>query len=174
MINEQLYNRTVGILEQAYLNNTLQHGICTACAVGNIIAGNMGIKVIYREPHVTHSLSGEKFVMHRAYWVLPNGEIVDSMGPRWWRHKSDIYGDANFFLTDEWREGYEQILATGYSMSEVFMIEAAFENADKGNSEEDWMFNGLMDVINILDQIHENTDNEITVKSKGRFNKQLA
>src|SRR5258706_8814339 len=44
MKNELLYNKTINILKEAYFNNTLQHNNCYACAVGNIIAGNMGLK----------------------------------------------------------------------------------------------------------------------------------
>jgi len=30
------FNDTVDILVKAYLNDTLEHGVCSACAVGNI------------------------------------------------------------------------------------------------------------------------------------------
>ncbi len=53
-------------------------------------------------------------------------------------------------------------------------IEHAFEYAPKGNSEDDYMFNGLMAVVDALDIIHENTDINITKEIKQKFVKQLA
>lgn len=34
------FNHTVNVLVKAYINDTLQHGSCSACAVGNIISAN--------------------------------------------------------------------------------------------------------------------------------------
>lgn len=42
MKRPELYQKTVDILVKAYFDDTLQHGNCYACAVGNIIAGNCG------------------------------------------------------------------------------------------------------------------------------------
>lgn len=48
-----------------------------------------------------------------------------------------------------------QIDSTGYTWKELAKIEFAFENANVGKSEDDYMFNGLMDVIDVLADIHE-------------------
>lgn len=40
MKNKDLFNKTIGILVNAYMNNTLAHGSCMACAVGNLIFNN--------------------------------------------------------------------------------------------------------------------------------------
>lgn len=64
-------------------------------------------------------------------------------------------------------EGIKQVKATGYTAQELFKIEQAFES--KRNSEGDAMFNGLMAVIDVLDQIHENTDATATNNTKQRF-----
>ena len=40
------FHETVGILVKAYLNDTLEHTNCHACAVGNMIASKMGISII--------------------------------------------------------------------------------------------------------------------------------
>ena len=177
MINENLYHKTVGILEQAYLNNTLEHGICTSCAVGNLVAGNMGIKVIYRSPKIINTIDGEgvegKYQFNKSFWLLPDGKIVDTMEPAWWIHLG-CCSQTYELLTDKWREGYKQILVTGYSFSELNRIEKAFENAEKGASYEDWNFNGLIAVIDSLDEIHENKGEVLTVKSKERFIKRPA
>jgi hypothetical protein len=45
MKNKELFDRTIGILVNAYLKDMLRNGDCAACACGNIIAGvnNWGI-----------------------------------------------------------------------------------------------------------------------------------
>lgn len=42
MKNKKLFNETVDILVKAYMNDTLEHGSCSACAVGNIITARLG------------------------------------------------------------------------------------------------------------------------------------
>ncbi len=59
-----------------------------------------------------------------------------------------------------------QVRSTGYTSLQLNNIEIAFENASK---KDDYMFNGLMAVIEVLDQIHENKDAEITNESKCKF-----
>ncbi len=59
--------------------------------------------------------------------------------------------------------------STGYTWQELAKIEYAFETAPRGNSDEDWMFNGLMAVVEVLDIIHENTDTNITTQTKTKF-----
>lgn len=41
-INRPTFEKTVDVLVKAYLNGTLEHGNCCACAVGNIIADSCG------------------------------------------------------------------------------------------------------------------------------------
>lgn len=64
-----------------------------------------------------------------------------------------------------------QIDSTGYLWPQLAKIEYAFETADRDESIEDYMFNGLMAVISVLDIIHENHDEEITTHSRERFSK---
>lgn len=40
------FNHSVNVLVKAYLNNTLAHSTCYACAVGNLVADGIGTKVI--------------------------------------------------------------------------------------------------------------------------------
>jgi hypothetical protein len=68
MKRQELYNNTVDILVQAYFNDTLAHCDCSACAVGNMIAGNCGYELKY----VTEDVSG--FI-----W-LHNGKEIE---PKW-------------------------------------------------------------------------------------------
>lgn len=147
MIREKLYNKTVDILVQAYFNDTLKHNDCAMCAVGNIIAGN-GIR---RELDWTKYNSKE--VNNRQWqFVFIGGK----------HYPSEYKGNAKIAID-----------ATGYTWQELSKIELAFERCEIGGSEENWMFNGLMSVIEVLDEIHQNTDDTITTQSKNKFNKQL-
>lgn len=156
MRNEQLYIKTVDILVQAYFNDTLQHSNCYACAVGNIVAGNMGV----------------------GFFMGNNGQLI-------WNGKSPIYYDTDqnkdyrstlttcvSYPRNNNLSNYqqEQLSATGYSFNDLTKIEEAFEGADEGD---DWMFNGLMAVIDVLDEIHENKDESITESSKKKFNRNI-
>ena len=63
------FSNTVDILVKAYLNDTLRHCNCYACAVGNIISSAMGYRFVqtkvYDMSH--HSLTWD--VTH-GKWVL--------------------------------------------------------------------------------------------------------
>lgn len=148
MENPELYYKTVDILVQAYFNDTLRHGKCTACAVGNLVAYHMGYTYNYnlgwsegnsKWTSVFYTVFGEQYIMPIGY-----------------------NGDAKV-----------EIESTGYQWEELAKVEYAFECAPYGKNDDEWMFNGLMAVIEALDQIHENTDTQVTTISKNKFNKQL-
>jgi hypothetical protein len=59
------------------------------------------------------------------------------------------------FLDTDWIVAHKHINATGYSVHEIHQIEYAFENAPyQGDDTEEWMFNGLMAVVDVLAEIH--------------------
>jgi hypothetical protein len=165
MKQPDLYKKTVDILVDAYFKNTLEHSICTACAVGNIIAANKGYEL-----ENTGEVDLDGRTMTTFDWITPFGR-VESMAPQW----------KYVFMTDGIAQridplGYNgeakaEIDSTGYSWANLAKIEYAFETAPKGKTKEDWMFNGLMAVIDVLDKIHENNDTEVTTVTKQRFNK---
>ena len=151
MKNPELYKRTVDILVAAYFNDTLEQGDPCGCAVGNIVAANMGIRV-----------------------------CKDDMGCLGWGKDESPEWDKVANLGDYTPTFYEggaktQIDATGYTAYEIHLIEKAFEstNWDSGGDDQK-MFNGLMEVIETLDQIHENKDEVVTKESKEKFKRVLA
>jgi len=162
MIKKELYNRTVDILVDAYLNDTLNHGDECACAVGNMIAANSGYKLVAdgdaKEPGFVW-MKDDKFI--EPVWTDLFMTYRDTLEQKI---------DARCFNGETKR----QVLTTGYHWNDLAEIEYAFETVDKGSSFDEWMFNGLMKVIDVLDRIHENTDTELTTQSKQRFTKQLA
>ena len=152
MKNEALYRRTVDILVAAYFNDTLVHLDCTACAVGNIVAANKGL-VLERLENGMVKLKNAVYEENTKWFTaIFNGE----------------------FYQDCTEDVMEQIRITGYNGFELASIEYAFEHASSGGSNDVWMFNGLMAVIDALDIIHENTDTTATASTKQRFIKQMA
>lgn len=161
MINEPLYNKTVSILVDAYFKDTLQSGICSACAVGSLIAANNDYEIV--------QVSDENF------WLNKNG---DYLTPKWKKvvctEITRVFGIAfskkqvlNINKLDS--ETRKEIESTGYKLHEFALIENAFEKGYKGY---DKMFNGLMSVVDCLDEIHKNKDVSITKKSKSLFKSQ--
>jgi hypothetical protein len=166
MKKPELYQKTVDILVDAYFNDTLVHGRCTACAVGNIVAANLG----YRIENVLES--GRRY----PKWLNRDGKkmsypaYVDGVPKGWGAVVCSNGEDQKVNLKCYNGEAKRQIDATGYSVADIALIESSFEKAI-GENEDDRMFNGLMAVIEILDMIHENTDTDITSLSKSRFQK---
>ncbi len=132
MKNKELFDNTVKILVNAYLDNSLVQGNCHACAVGNIIAASMRIKYD----------KNLKWIGQQVAWpqvfVTVSFEIAQVKRP--WNNT----GPAK-----------EQISSTGYTWQELAQIEYAFERARWAKLQEERMFNGLMAVIEVLSQIHE-------------------
>lgn len=162
MKHPELYQRTVDILVDAYFNDTLEHGNCYACAVGNMIAGNCNYDI---------ADTGKPWKV----WLSNQFQVSNPKREGW----------ASVFMTDYNigkqvkkyynynHEAKRQIDSTGYSLDQLAKVEYAFEMADKGASQEDYMFNGLMAVIDVLDIIHENTDAAAIQSTKKRFVKNL-
>lgn len=120
------FNHTVNILVQAYLNGTLEHGNCKACAVGNIIRGN-GYDIVKDAKR-----------KNETQWLL--------------KIMTDIRGHINRPTAP--RVAARQIASTGYSIYELHLIEYSFENCGFGKNEDEYMFNGLMSVVDTLADIH--------------------
>ena len=123
------FEKTMDILVKAYLNDTLEHGNCHACAVGNLIAAQNG-------------LSYKRDYSDFQRW---DGYIE----PHWYQLVTPVkcdYGDIEI--------GTNQINQIGYSIQDTIRIENAFENSERGQNNDDWMFNGLMAVLDVLAEIH--------------------
>ncbi len=153
MQRPELYQKTVDILVQAYFNDTLEHGNPCGCAVGNIIAANLGKKITMVTPTHASKLGWDGDKNSSGLWY-------DCI-----RRPGDLLSN----------ESKIEIKSSGYSVPEIIKIESAFEGARPSfrNKDDDTMFNGLMAVIEALDRIHENTDTELTTTTKKRFNKTL-
>jgi hypothetical protein len=148
MIKPELYQRTIDILVDAYFNDTLKHGSCAACAVGNIISATNGIEI-------GKGTEGE------PVWVgAETSWYVELCVP--------TYVDA---ISESVKV---QVVNTGYSILDLVKIEDAFEAAEYTTDADTWMFDGLMNVIDVLDEIHQNKDTVTTSDAKKRFRKAVA
>lgn len=134
----ELYHETVEVLYDAYFKDELKHGNCKACAVGNICKKASSLTGIMNEEwnvFFCTSRRGDHYEQRRSF------------------HRTGLlFEDAKKLISN-----------TGYRIIELADIEFAFESADKGDSDEDWMFNGLAAVLKVLKQIHEVQDDEVTL-----------
>jgi hypothetical protein len=147
------FNYTVNVLVKAYLNNTLEHGKCAACAVGNIIADCKGItpqKDAFGRHEFDYFTNDIPVFWH--YLFMTDGITQKPYDDSEWISSQDI--------KERKKAGHEQVISTGYTIEEMAKIEYAFETApgrpqDKFDGFDDkWMFNGLMAVVDVLAQIH--------------------
>lgn len=104
MNRPELFERTVNTLVAAQEQGTLQHADPCGCAVGNIVAASCGYSI--------QKDYGE------VYWCIPDTQ--DRVEPEWFLRVLVKYGEHN-----------NQTKATGYSLSELHMIEKVFEDRDE-------------------------------------------
>ena len=141
MKNKELFDRTIGILVNAYLNDTLVYASCRVCAVGNIVAASHGIKII-RKGNLIDFEPSQQFsdpFKNSGAWGLSvkmsKGKLI----------KVDPRSELN-------------VSKTGYSLAELALVEKAFcegtQQYDGSN------FKGLMSVVDTLMEIHEATTEE--------------
>lgn len=143
------FNHTVNVLLKAYLNDTLQHGNCFACAVGNLIKDAR--KYTYGKSKAGRLIWMEVQTARWRHVFMTNFVSVQERDP------SKYIGEAK-----------AEIDSTGYTWQQLARIEYAFETADEGKSNDDWMFNGLMAVVDVLAKIHE-IDLETVKETKELF-----
>jgi len=147
MIKPELYRKTVDILFKAYFDDTLEHCNTCGCAVGNLVAAGCGYEVGKRKADFLDEDTLVEWKTNQgAAWSLlfctseMEGQVIDKL-----------------MLANV--EVMRQIDSTGYHWTDLARIEYAFETAPRGNTEEDYMFNGLVAVLETLKQIHEVDDN---------------
>lgn len=141
------FERAVQALVSAYMNDTLEKGNCSACAVGNICAAAIGVNVVKRE-QVEGNQTLFQWDTRIPFWddvfCTPLNSSTQIIDP------DSYFGPAK-----------TQIDATGYSWEDLAKVEQAFERSTKivfrsayTPSEIDAdQFNGLMAVVDVLCEI---------------------
>lgn len=136
------FDNTVSILVKAFLQGKLQHGSCTACAVGNLVTA--------ARPELKR--------VNSRIWALADGRNLDGMD--WYQ---TVRRDFEEVTEAVYTRGIEQLECTGYSLEQITQIEAAFEfrAVDKEKrfsffsmEESEKQYNGLMAVVDVLAEIH--------------------
>jgi hypothetical protein len=155
MKRPELYKKTCDILYDAYFNDTLEHGNCYACAVGNIIAANMGYSFL------TQSNENDA---DETIWT--------GRGTKYWDRDNNFNNNPVALIADgSIRRGIspieeKQIKSTGYNRHELTEIENAFERNIDLLHKDKAMFNGLVAVIEALNEIHEVQEDNQTERFK--------
>ena len=139
MNQPELFENTVNILVNAYHNKTLSHGNCVACAVGNIIAANCGVKDIKSWYEWAVNAYGTPL----SGWINAFGTTSNGINRR------------SFYVIKSNPVAKKQIESTGYPVEVLADIEYAFETAPTGESDDDWMLNGLYAVYEVLCNFHQ-------------------
>lgn len=135
MKRQEVFERTVDVLVKAYQNGTLEHGACQACAVGNLVMANC----------YNYDEGKAFFKAHDWYNVITThikGEQLEAEGKN---------------PNSSWYRAIKEIESTGYSVNEVRLIEAAFEDACQtpDGAEDETGVHGLRAVYDVLLDIHE-------------------
>ena len=142
MKNKPLFDRTILILVKAYHNETLVATSCQACAVGNLVTANLGLKYegfyMFGDP-IIKDLDYYNPRLNPGYWYKAISEGIVS--------DEDIDTGVLF-----------QLNSIGYDAYQVRDIESSFMN---GVGPGDDNFNGLMSVVDTLMVIHEANETEV-------------
>lgn len=140
MKNKAVFERTVNSLVQAYLNDTLEAYECKSCAVGNIVAGVLGVKLV-RE---------NGLIKQENY--IKNDPLYDS---GLWYKRRKVFTWWNLR-----KKAAHQISLTGYTESEIFEIERVFM-LEWSRSFYNKEFVALLAVYETLLKIHEVAEGEV-------------
>lgn len=129
MRNKEQFQKSISILINAYMNDTIDFDTTQGCYVGNLVAGWLNIAV--------------KRV----------GSLIT------WKNSNSAWFDVCHFGVVDYDnyigESKRQIDATGYTPEQLCKIESAGMNARYSRNHDEYIFNGLMAVVDMLCDIHE-------------------
>ncbi len=148
------FENSVNVLVKAYLNDTLEHANCYACAIGNLVAA---------ANNKTYTKCTDSTYLKLALLENDGRYYTEKLGGNWYDVVIPLQPDPNSKLA------LIEIDSIGYSVVQVIRIERAFEGASKHG---DRMFNGLMDVVDVLAEIH-GVDLSIKESAKAMFVKAI-
>lgn len=144
------FDYSVNLLVSAFLKDELKHGSCEACAVANILRPVCTAKGIpfNRWANMFVTVGGVQYEAANDGEVIyvgfsGNRKVITTL--------ESPNTNTHLKVLNEMRELTK---SSPYTKKELMLIERSFETAPRGNSEDDWMFNGLMAVVEVLADIH--------------------
>lgn len=148
MKKPELYNKSANLLIDAWMSGKLEHGDCTACAVGNICGGNGAWAVKFSTNASMRSQTPGLFVPSEIDRVIGHGLPL---------YVSDLHEEEKmtaFAYADK------VISDTSYTEKELAKIEWAFEMSIASDYEKlyktpEGQYIGLCAVLDVLHEIHE-------------------
>ena len=149
MKNKEVFDRSVNSLVQSYLNDTLEAYECKSCAVGNIVAGVLSLKLV----RANATIKQENFIKD-----YPNNDAG------LWYKKRKVFTWWNVK-----KKAAQQISLTGYTEAEIFEIEKVFM-LEWSRSLYEKEFTALLAVYELLLKIHDVKEGEAE-KGKVVFSK---
>lgn len=131
MTEKEKFDKSVGVLVNAYLNSTLQHRDGCGCVIGNLVAAACGLRL--------------------SRYNLGAAWDEKGMEPDWFVALCEVRFQETR-NAEEVRKGKEQIESTGYTIQQIDRIEAAFESVYIYDDIDG--YKGLMKVVDVLADIH--------------------
>lgn len=165
------FNRALTALVQAFFNDTLANGACSACAVGNIVAYAHGVKITKEDIQNIANGNRDNAPEHAKWSFLGitcrmRDAKTNEITKKQYIHNYPV-SDKIFVLSrpDQIERALQIIIPTGYSEEEIMRIEYAFESNSeihiqdyKNHSKKEIMedqFKGLMAVVEELCKIDD-------------------
>lgn len=155
------FENSVSVLVRAYMNDTLRHGDCTACAVGNLLGGEPCWNRLFVTPRsISDGLTPQLIAKRGQYVASFLGSLY-------------IRDNPSDNVLAQIKRGKAAIKKSGYTVKELMRIEYAYEaapgypvgkTAQEAETDDTWMFNGLMAVVEVLAEIH---GVDLSVKEQG-------
>lgn len=154
MNREERFHQSVNVLATAYREGTLRSASCQACAVGNLCADALGLKMA----------SGRWGGLD---WIDGDGNYYEDSGN--WLHvvmNHRRYEAIGSLPGSTVRDGHRQIAVTGYTVGELDLMEKAFEDTcaaerrklgieDHCEDTDAVEYAGLVAVYEVLCKIHD-------------------
>ena len=161
------FEKAFNALSRSYIEGTLAKGVCTACAVGNIVADAQGGKIRSIIMPVTGEIRFTCSTMNEFWSKLFITSTTNILGIRFRKQKSTdpSVSDAEYL---------EKL--TGYTADEMAQVEYAFEcntkiKSDKYHKKDELtilkdQYNGLCAVVDLLLSFDDEVDTEFKLKLK--------
>ena len=140
MKNKEQFDWTVGVLVKAYLEGTLEHTNCAACAIGNLVAAKRNYQI---NGLIWTNSDGDKIEPSWGYLQFLGNLRNDIPFEHKKRHPKD--------------KALSELAATGYRVWDTCKIEKSFEMV---YGTEDDQYHGLLAVVDALIEIHQGNEEE--------------